>query len=130
MDVTALEDDGGVPDALSFGGVDGFDGAANDGDAQRGGIGSELLDRFVGLFQEVGAIEEVLRGVTEEGEFGENDDIGAGFGGTTGGAEHESCVTRKIANNRIDLAEGDAHTLFYGLSGESCSKLAGSSEKR
>jgi hypothetical protein len=85
MDVAALEDDGGVPDALAIVSFDGFDGAANDGDAERGGGGGEFLNFEFGLFEEGGAIEEVLRRVADESEFGEDDDVGAGFGANFGG---------------------------------------------
>ncbi len=98
--------DGVVEEATCGAGI--FFGEADDGDDVFGGIG-DAGDGFFGEGEGGGFEEEVFGGIAEDGEFGEEDDVGVlGFGG----GDHVEVffeVAGDVADGGVDLGEGDAH---------------------
>ena len=100
------EQSGGVPGGFAGGGM-GARGVANQ-DGQ-GRFLSERGDGGAVAFEEGRALEQVLRKIAAQAEFGENGQIGAAAFGFGGHVQDAGGVAGEIAYGRIELAEGNFH---------------------
>ena len=86
--------------------------AADDGDRERGGFGGESRELLFGAFEERWLLDQVARRVAGDGEFGEDDEVGAAAGCFARRTDHALGIPFEIADRGIDLPKSDPHELL------------------
>ena len=82
-------------------------------DARRGR--RDLVERPRGGLEEPRSKEQVLGRVAGDGQLGEEDEVGATRPGLLEPAEDAAAVAVEVADNGVDLGEGEAHALILAV---------------
>ena len=74
-----------------------------------GGLGGQAFEMLLDALEEAFLLEQVARRVAGDGEFGEDDDVGARFSRAAGEGLDFAGVAVQVADGGIDLCERDLH---------------------
>ncbi len=109
---------------LPVGECDAADVAANDRETEAGGVPRQPLQLLLGAVEKALLFDQVAGRITVDGEFGENSQLRAAFGGLARRAQDQRGVSLKISDCGIDLRQRDPHLNSY------CTEGCGEAPKR
>jgi hypothetical protein len=101
---------GGIEHALAEFRLSGGDVSDHDAKGKPGSFSGQGLEFRLGASEEGGAFDKVAGRVTSEGELREEDNFGAAIGCLAGEGCYLGAVGGEVADGRVDLREGYAHS--------------------